>query len=44
MNPKALVVALCAALAIPGVEAFVTYDDRQADAARLVGLPVIRPA
>lgn len=26
------------------VDAFVTYDDRQAQAARAVGLPVVRPA
>ncbi len=32
------------ALAIPGLDAFVTYDDRQAEAARAVGLPVVRPA
>ncbi len=35
---------IATALALPGVDAFVTYDDRQAEAARLVGLPVIRPA
>jgi predicted nucleic acid-binding protein len=36
---------LASALAL-GVEvdAFVTYDDRLADAARAVGLPVVRPA
>lgn len=28
----------------PGLDAFVTYDDRLADAARALGLPVIRPA
>jgi len=28
----------------PALDAFVTYDDRLADAARAVGLPVIRPA
>jgi len=28
----------------PAIGAFVTYDDRLADAARLVGLPVVRPA
>jgi len=27
-----------------GVQAFVTYDDRQAEAARAAGLPVLRPA
>ena len=32
------------ALSIPGLGSFVTYDDRLADAARAVGLPVIRPA
>lgn len=32
------------ALAIPGLGSFVTYDDRLADAARNVGLPVVRPA
>jgi predicted nucleic acid-binding protein len=26
------------------LDAFVTYDDRLADAARMVGLPVVRPA
>jgi predicted nucleic acid-binding protein len=35
---------LATALAIPGVEAFVTYDDRLADAARALGLPVVSPA
>ena len=35
---------IATALALPGVDAFVTYDDRQAEAARRVGLPVIRPA
>ena len=28
----------------PGLEAFVTYDDRLADAARALGLPVVSPA
>ena len=28
----------------PGLDAFVTYDDRLADAARALGLPVVRPA
>jgi hypothetical protein len=28
----------------PELDAFVTYDDRLADAARAIGLPVIRPA
>lgn len=32
------------ALSIPGLGSFVTYDDRLADAARHVGLPVVRPA
>jgi predicted nucleic acid-binding protein len=32
------------ALAINAVDAFVTYDDRQAEVARAVGLRVIRPA
>jgi len=36
---------LASALALgPELEAFVTYDDRLADAARNVGLPVVRPA
>jgi uncharacterized protein len=36
---------LATALALgTDVEAFVTYDDRQADAARALGLPVVRPA
>lgn len=35
---------IATALAIPEIDAFITYDDRQAEAARLVGLPVIRPA
>jgi len=35
---------LATALAIPGLGSFVTYDDRLADAARNVGLPVVRPA
>ncbi|MEK6719682.1 MAG: type II toxin-antitoxin system VapC family toxin [Chloroflexota bacterium] len=29
---------------LPDLAAFVTYDDRQAAAARRIGLPVIRPA
>jgi len=29
---------------LPELDAFVTYDDRLADAARAVGLPVVRPA
>jgi predicted nucleic acid-binding protein len=35
---------LATALEIGPIDAFVTYDDRLADAARLVGLPVVRPA
>ena len=36
---------LASALALgPELEAFVTYDDRLAEAARNVGLPVVRPA
>lgn len=36
---------LASALALrPEVDAFVTYDDRLADAARALGLPVVRPA
>lgn len=35
---------LASAMAIPGLGSFVTYDDRLADAARLLGLPVVRPA
>lgn len=36
---------IATALAIgPTLDAFVTYDDRQAEAARAAGLPVIRPA
>ena len=35
---------LATALAIGGIDAFVTYDDRLADAARSIGLPVVRPA
>jgi predicted nucleic acid-binding protein len=37
-------VHLATALQIGPVDAFVTYDDRLADAARAVGLPVVRPA
>lgn len=29
---------------VPDLDAFVTYDDRLADAARALGLPVVRPA
>ena len=36
---------LATALAlVQELDAFVTYDDRLADAARTLGLPVIRPA
>ncbi len=35
---------LATAMAIPGLGSFVTYDDRLADAARYLGLPVIRPS
>lgn len=36
---------LASAITLGGeVDAFVTYDDRLADAARAVGLPVVRPA
>jgi len=38
-------VHLASALSLGGtVDAFVTYDDRLADAARAIGLPVVRPA
>jgi len=38
-------VHLATALAlVPDLDAFVTYDDRLADAARALGLPVVRPA
>lgn len=37
-------VHLATALAVGPIDAFVTYDDRLADAARAVGLPVVRPA
>lgn len=30
--------------AMPDLDAFVTYDDRQAEAARALGLPVVSPA
>ncbi|GAC1677836.1 MAG: hypothetical protein NVS9B8_18660 [Candidatus Limnocylindrales bacterium] len=30
--------------AMPDLDAFVTYDDRLADAARALGLPVVSPA
>ncbi len=36
---------LASALSLgPELDAFVTYDDRLADAARMLGLPVVRPA
>ncbi len=35
---------LATALSIPGLGSFVTYDDRLAEAARNIGLPVVRPA
>lgn len=36
---------LASALTLAGeLDAFVTYDDRPADAARSLGLPVVRPA
>lgn len=36
---------LATAMALgPELDAFVTYDDRLADAARAIGLPVVRPA
>jgi predicted nucleic acid-binding protein len=36
---------LASALALgPELDAFVTYDDRLAEAARAIGLPVVRPA
>ena len=49
IGPRALrtldAIHLAAALAlIPDLDAFVTYDDRLAEAARNLGLPVLRPA
>lgn len=48
IGPQALrtldAIHLATAMAIPGLGSFVTYDDRLADAARLLGLPVVRPA
>jgi uncharacterized protein len=35
---------IATALSIPGLASFVTYDDRLAEAARNVGLPVVRPS
>jgi predicted nucleic acid-binding protein len=35
---------LATALEIGPIDAFVTYDDRLAEAARAIGLPVVRPA
>jgi predicted nucleic acid-binding protein len=38
-------VHLATAMALlPDLDAFVTYDDRMAEAARALGLPVVRPA
>jgi predicted nucleic acid-binding protein len=44
--PRSLdAIHLATALAlVPDLEAFVTYDDRLAGAARTLGLPVVRPA
>jgi predicted nucleic acid-binding protein len=48
MSPRALrtldAIHIATALVIPSVDAFVTYDDRQALAARALGLTVVRPA
>jgi prevent-host-death family protein len=49
LDPPALrtldAIHLAAAMALmPHLDAFVTYDDRLADAARAIGLPVVRPA
>jgi predicted nucleic acid-binding protein len=35
---------LATALELGPIDAFVTYDDRLAEAARGIGLPVVRPA
>ena len=35
---------LATARSIPGLDAFVTYDDRLAAAAKVLGLPVVSPA
>lgn len=48
MGPTSLrtldAIHLATALSIPGLGSFVTYDERLAEAARNVGLPVVRPA
>ena len=49
LEPAALktldAIHLATALALlPDLDAFVTYDDRLAEAARAIGLPVVRPA
>jgi predicted nucleic acid-binding protein len=49
LGPSALrtldAIHLATAMALgPELDAFVTYDDRLAEAARAVGLPVVRPA
>ena len=48
MGPVALrtldAIHLATALELGSIDAFVTYDDRLAEAARGIGLPVVRPA
>jgi hypothetical protein len=48
LGPPALrtldAIHVATALALTGIDAFVTYDLRQAEAARSVGLPVVSPA
>jgi hypothetical protein len=48
MQPASLrtldAIHLATALEIGPIDAFVTYDDRLAEAARRLGLPVVRPA
>lgn len=49
LEPPALrtldAIHLASAMALmPELDAFVTYDDRLAEAARAIGLPVVRPA
>jgi predicted nucleic acid-binding protein len=48
MGPAALrtldAIHLATALELGPIDAFVTYDDRLAEAARGIGLPVVRPA
>lgn len=48
MGPVALrtldAIHLATALELGPIDAFVTYDDRLAEAARRIGLPVVRPA